>query len=440
MTLARTFGTVSQERIAKSASAVFDRSAIYRFCIAFALLDFMDILNVVDFTPLGTGIKYSYALIMLGFMFLCMVRWRTVDTTTLAPVIILLFFLVTGLAFAWNFIVHDQRQSYISAFIAPLVFSLAIFIPPNSFVVDARRITRGLTLLFSVGCAFYLVEAIVKPLELVNNIVFLHEVQFIKSIIFVLALSLSILTGQKVLGLFLAILTITALALRPTSTLVLALICCMPLAAMLRLRVIKVQPVAVSISRAGAMIILMLAAIIPMLLYFFFDEMGALIDLVESYVKVDVLGGQSNTAFRLTILKYAFASIDNTSFLYGSALAGDLNVLIAQEHAWWLDVNKDGLVPIHSDFVIVFVLMGIIGYVVFTTMFYLILKVRFRELARRDVHDSEVVLHSLAVVAVVALVIYISGDPFLSYFNHAHVVWMLLLISEIVRKDRHTEA
>jgi hypothetical protein len=201
-----------------------------------------------------------------------------------------------------------------------------------------------------------------------------------------------------------------------------------------------VQPVAVSISRAGAMIILMLAAIIPMLLYFFFDEMGALIDLVESYVKVDVLGGQSNTAFRLTILKYAFASIDNTSFLYGSALAGDLNVLIAQEHAWWLDVNKDGLVPIHSDFVIVFVLMGIIGYVVFTTMFYLILKVRFRELARRDVHDSEVVLHSLAVVAVVALVIYISGDPFLSYFNHAHVVWMLLLISEIVRKDRHTEA
>jgi hypothetical protein len=78
--------------------------------------------------------------------------------------------------------------------------------------------------------------------------------------------------------------------------------------------------------------------------------------------------------------------------------------------------------------------MGIIGYTFFIGMFYFMLRTCFRELSRHDLHGDVVVLHSIAIIAVVALVIYCSGDPFLSYYDYAHAVWLLLLISEVARK------
>ena len=90
----------------------------------------------------------------------------------------------------------------------------------------------------------------------------------------------------------------------------------------------------------------------------------------------------------------------------------------------------------HSDFVVVLVLMGIIGYTVFSIAFYLVLNDRFRELARGDLRGSVVVLHSISVIGAVALIVYCSDEPWLSYYDHANVVWMLLLISEIARKSR----
>ena len=69
-------------------------------------------------------------------------RWKKVDAT-IAPVIFILFFILTGLAFGYNFAVYNERNSYISAFISPLLFSLTIFIPPNSMVLDARKIVRN---------------------------------------------------------------------------------------------------------------------------------------------------------------------------------------------------------------------------------------------------------------------------------------------------------
>jgi len=436
MTVSRTFGSLYLKGVADSTAALFNQSAIYRFCIAFAVFDFLDIFDFIDFSSFSVVLKYCYAAIILGMMFFYVLKYKSIDLTNLAPIISFLFFVVTGLAFAFNFLIYDERQSYVSAFIAPLVFSLAMFIPPNAMMLDARRITRDLTLLFSVGTVLYLVEAIVKPLDFVSNFNVLHEVQFLKSINCALALSISILTGRKTLALFLAVVTGIALFLRPTSTLVLVLIVCLPLAFAFRLRVLSYQVVAVSLSRVAVMTTWVLVAIIPLLFYFFFDEVGTLIDSVESYIKVDILGGQSNTSFRLAVLKYAFAALDKTSLLYGSALSGSTNVFIANEVRWWFKFDTSGTAPIHSDFVIVLVLMGIIGYVLFNAMFLIVLKTRFRELARSDVGGDGIVLQSISIIAVVALVIYCSVVPFLIYYNHAHVVWMLLLISEVARKVR----
>ena len=141
-------------------------------------------------------------------------RWRTVGTT-IAPIIFLVFFIVTGVSFAVRFFFYDERLSYISAFISPLVFSLAIFIPPNTVMIDARRIVRGLTFLFSAGSIFYLIEAVIKPLDIVRSLTPLGEVQIHKSLICVLALCLCILTGRKALGIFIAIVTTDGAFLAP---------------------------------------------------------------------------------------------------------------------------------------------------------------------------------------------------------------------------------
>jgi vacuolar-type H+-ATPase subunit I/STV1 len=177
---------------------------------------------------------------------------------------------------------------------------------------------------------------------------------------------------------------------------------------------------------------------IPLLLYWFFDDVGSIISSSESYLKSDVIGGQSNMEFRLTILKYAYTMIDKTSFLYGSALSGNQTVPLAMlpGWGWWGAVKGISDASIHSDFVVVLVLMGILGYTVFSIAFYLVLKDRFRELGRRDLLGDGVVLQAISIIGVVALIVYCSDQPYLSYYNHAHSVWMLLLISEVARKSK----
>jgi hypothetical protein len=183
---------------------------------------------------------------------------------------------------------------------------------------------------------------------------------------------------------------------------------------------------------------LVVAIAIPLLLYFDFDDVSALIDFAEGSLKSDVIGGQSNMAFRLAILKYAFTEFNNTSFWYGSALNGSHTISLALLPGWdwWWNYHSSGEATIHSDFVVVFLLTGIIGYTIFSISFYLVLRDRFRELARRDLRGNAVVLQSISIIAVVALIIYCSDQPWLSYYNHATAVWLLLLISEVARKSR----
>jgi hypothetical protein len=437
MTLSRTFGSLQQQKVSQSATALFNDLGIYRFCIAFAIIDFLDVIDFLDFSQINNAVKYSYAVIIFGFMAGLYVRYKAIDAIV-APIIFLLFFVATGLAFAVNFFILDERISYISAFISPLVFVTAIFIPPNAMALDARRIVEGLTLLLTFGAIMYLVEAIVHRFGPIQSIAYLGEVQILKSMNCLLALCLCLLTGRNKLALFVALVTLAALMLRPLSTLVLALICCLPVAFMLRFRVSRFRPGAVLLSGAMAMTVMAVAVSIPLLLYFFFDDIASTIEDMEGYIKTDVMGAQSNMAFRFAILKYAFILFDTTSFWYGSALTSSHVISLAKlpGWGWWFFVKRAGEATIHSDFVIVLVLTGILGYALFCGAFYLVLKNRFRELARRNVPPSVVVLQSISIIATLALIIYCSDEPYLSYYNHAHVVWMLLLFSEVARKSK----
>ena len=85
---------------------------------------------------------------------------------------------------------------------------------------------------------------------------------------------------------------------------------------------------------------------------------------------------------------------------------------------------------------IVFVLMGIIGYCFLSGAFFLVLKSRFRAMSRRGLDGSSLVIQAISVIATLAIVIYCSDEPYLRYYSHANVVWMILLISEVARKSK----
>ena len=184
MTLSRTFGSVRPVSAGKSAKTeLFNNLGIYRFCIAFALIDYFDILDFIDLrdSPNATA-KYFYAFVVMVFITWYFIRWKKIELS-LAPAIFLLFFMITGLAFAANLFIQGTRQSYVTAFIGSLVYSLALFIPAGAVALDIQRLTRDLLLVFSIGAVFYLVEAIIKPLDLVSDLTFLHEVQIHKSLV-----------------------------------------------------------------------------------------------------------------------------------------------------------------------------------------------------------------------------------------------------------------
>src|ERR1700719_2879896 len=191
MTTARTFGALYQQKASKTSATLFNDLLIYRICIVVAALDFFDVFDLLEGSNLA---KYGYAAILIGLIAVCFIKWKKVDPS-IAPIIFLLFFVLTGLVFAARFFFFEVRNSYVSAFVSPLIFAVALFIPRNSIMLDARRILRDLTILFSAGTVFSLVEAIVRPFSLINSFG-LNEVATLKSMICLLAICLAILVGR----------------------------------------------------------------------------------------------------------------------------------------------------------------------------------------------------------------------------------------------------
>lgn len=404
-------------------------TAIYRLCIAFAVFTFVaDIISLVGQSEYNGLIKYSYTSLILLLIFMYLLRWRSFDTSSLSPVLALVFFVITGAVLIVNLAVYGEKASYVTAFSSSLIFAAAAFMPPGVIVFDSRRILKHLLWLFSFGTVCYLVETLLKFTENPWRYdVYFNEVEPTKPVVCVLAICLGILLGRKILTLVLIAITAMALELRPTTSLLILLVICGSFAIALKMR--SVGP-----TRFMVYGVLFAAAVGPLLLYLFFDDLSLLISEVESYIKENLLGGQSNTAFRLTILKYAFQTLDQ-SFLFGDRLSGNTSVLLAREYTWWLDETRGGgMATIHSDFVIVLTQAGIVGYILFVWFFYSMLSVRFRLLAASTSHDFRTLI-ALSIIAVVALIVDCSVNPFLQVFQTVHPIWMLLFISEVARKS-----
>jgi hypothetical protein len=274
--------------------------------------------------------------------------------------------------------------------------------------------------MFGVIC--YLLNAMLKY---GNYLV--EDIQHVESIICLLALCLAILAGQKIVAVVVVLMTAVALVLRPTSTLVLALIICLPLAFALRFHAIR-------LSRLFTNIIMAVVILGPLAFYFFFDEIGGWTTAIDNAIK-DSLGSQSNAPVRLAILSEAFRSLDESSFWFGNGLSGDTTVSIVTKFPYWYDVSRGGLATIHSDFVIVLTQSGIIGYGIFAFFIFSMVNIRFRQLAASNANNTSTsILLSISIIGSVAMLIFSSFNPFLQQYQFTHPIWMLIFISEVVIK------
>jgi hypothetical protein len=402
---------------------------IYRLGITFFVFDFLDVASFIGYSQYFLVIKYVYTAAILILIFFYFLRFKLIDVSSLAPALAFAFFVITGAAFLVNLIGTGRQASFVSSFTSSLMFGIAIFIPPNAVEFDANVVMKRINALLMFAAAAYTFETMIHSFDFAKQYLFFEDVEHVKSIACVLAVCMSILVGQGSRTLLLLLLSGLALAFRPSSTFGIALLVCVPLAFAFRFGLVR-------IAGTSAKITLVAMIIGPLLLYFFFDSIGPLVESVEAYIKVDLLGGSSNSSFRLLIIKQAFYDFAQSSFWYGNGLSGDSNIFIAPEYGDWLNYNANGLVPIHSDFVAILVLSGSIGYFLFAAMLYLSLTSRTYWLASNGLADrNRFPLVSISAIGLVALAIYSSFNPFLVNYQHTHIIWFLLLISEMVLKE-----
>jgi hypothetical protein len=402
----------------------------YKFIFAFTAIAFMDPTSLLSSSEYTVPIKQLYTLIVVAFVIFYGLSSRSFLLESAAPVLALLFFIITGCVFIINLIVFGYKQSILSEFISSLIFAAAIVIPQSGIVIDIQRILKQLFGLFLFCSTCYLFETIFKHTDFGAAHSFNPDSDFPKSILSVLGLCLAILLRRNVMiVLFLAVM-LTALVFRPTSTLVLATAFTVPLTILLRGR-------AIGLSRTIAYGILIAAVSIPLIIYAFFDEIGRIIMAMESAIKSDVLGDVSNTQIRLLIIKEAIRQLSETSYWYGRGLDGNATIFIGREASYWFHFNPQGLIAIHSDFVVILSQAGIVGYSVFFVFFYSILHFRFRSLTKTGAHNNGLYnLLSLSIVACVCLIIFCSANPILYYYYVVHPVWAIFLISQLAGRAK----
>jgi hypothetical protein len=406
------------------------RTAIYLFGVGFTLLAYLDPTGALATTTFGVSVKYLYTLLLLSFIVYYLAQGNLIASDAVAPLMALGFFLITTAVFIINFMAYGYKMSYASAFTSSLFFAAAAFIPRAGLIIDVERILNQLLIVLLLCSLFYILEAILRLTALGGSYFALTDTQFAKTIVTVTGLSLAILARRRLFVLLYSIASVSALLLRPSSTMVLALVVCVPLSLLLRMRM-------VGIGAAMTYGFVLAAALSPLALYLYADQIGEAIGNLEGAVKTDILGSRSNTEFRMLVITLALRQLAGASLFFGSGLDGNVTVFVGRELPYWFDMSTRAMATIHSDFVIILTQSGLIGYLIFVAFLFIILNVRFRSLiATRFRHQGAYDLVALSVVAVVCFVIYSLVNPNMQYYYVLHPVWMLLFISELIAGAR----
>jgi hypothetical protein len=405
---------------------LLSRTALYVFGVGFTLLAYLDPTGALFATTFGVSVKYLYTLLLLSFIVYYLMQGNLIALDAVAPLMAMGFFLITTAIFVINLVAYGYKLSYASAFTSSLFFAAAAFIPRSGLIIDVERISNQLMMMLLLCSLFYILEALTKLTAVGTSYVVLTDIQFSKTMVTVIGLSLAILARRRLFVFLYSIASVSALMLRPSSTLVLALSVCVPVSLLLRMRMVEI----------GATItygLVLAAASSPLALYLYADQIGEAIGSLEGAVKTDILGSRSNTEFRMLVITLALRQLGGASLFFGSGFDGNVTVFVGRELPHWFDISTLGVATIHSDFVIILTQSGLIGYLIFVAFLLIILNARFRTLvATRLRRGGAYDLVALSVVTVVCFVIYSLVNPNMQCYYILHPIWMLLFISELI--------
>ena len=186
-------------------------------------------------------------------------------------------------------------------------------------------------------------------------------------------------------------------------------------------------------------LILFILAIFPFLIYTS-NDVSDFVNDIEGFVKTDALGGASNTQVRLDILRLAFERWQASALLFGEFFMGGTTVFLG---SWWLSFTESGAIPIHSDYLIILVEGGLLGYAAFNLAFAWIIRSHFRWLRRQRQPKGSLTAQggmvAVAVPVTITLAIICSANPYLQYYGLLFVVWFVLFCSQICKFSKGTE-
>ncbi len=404
----------------------YAKTFLFRSCCAIGIIAYVDCANVLSISSFGyeSWVKYAYFVYIICFYGLICLTTSRLNMTFDGPAIFLIFTALSTSALAFQIVSPVQNNSYAGAFLATLLVSAAAIVDVERYDLDSLRAAQAIQRLLLVLSCLYIFELTVRAfsgLAYFDDV--LNQTNHIKSFVFVADICLAILLRNRLMLLLTLLLLAVSEVLRPSSSLIVALILCAPIA------------LAIARRRTGTAAgltygIIVFAALAPVALYLS-DDLKTLITDAETWTKEDLLQGRSNTFFRLAIQDLAIDRLQETSIAFGAMFSAANSVTLSRKFAWWLQYYPSGLAAIHSDYVSILYQSGVVGYALYNVALILVARFLFTGLALAERRRESSALIGLAICAVLIVVFYSSTNPFLQYYTIAHVAWFIVALGYI---------
>jgi len=353
----------------------------------------------------GPGVqvaKYLLAIpLMLCFVLLSVTRQR-INRSPLFPLAPLLLSMAGCIAFANSIFVAPGTGTYSSALIPLIMAAIPLLIATHATQADGAVVTEYLFRVFGLAAFFHVLWLVAAS---VTDYWVTPPFKSLGVLIVFFMILCGLFRRNLLLVLSVALIGFSEL-LEPTSTVAFLTMFAVAVILLHRLRFRRFLRLACILVAAG--IIVANLAVLES------NDVAEAFYSIEPSVKED-LGGESDNDFRLGILSAARDEVAQHSLLVGTAFTGELTV-DALPYLPWLSDDRLQLASnqnIHSDFVIMIVQGGLIGYGLFASVFVgmalLCAKAARLAHAARD-RSSETLFDALQAMNV-AFMLCISGNP-----------------------------
>lgn len=381
---------------------------------SFKLAAFFVVLYVITpqfAEPVSNYLKYLFAaLLMLCFAGLAATRRMNRAPGFLFAPLILAAIGCVSLAYS----MFIATTTYSSALIPLIIVAMPLLVSNRAALTDSAHIARYLMVLCSVAAvAHVLWQGVATVLRWEDDGVyygFLMARGHTGTIMIVNLMIVSGLFRRRKLFALSILLAGVSLVLRPTSTLVFVALFAVGLVVLDRLRFRNLLRIAC----AG----LALAVVAENLAILESGRFADAVYSIEPLVKQQALDAQDNNEFRLGVLAAARDEMQQHSLLVGKAFIGDVAVPSLVRLPW---VPEAPMLTIHSDYVIMIVQGGLVGYALFVAFFIgtVWLCGRGAKLAHRARdRGSEVVFDALQAMNAVFM-LYIAANPMMQQPQYA---------------------